>query len=153
MTLPIQAVERPVQPTLSIRTICAVEKLPEVLGPAYNEIGSYLDELREPPAGMPFVIYYNMDMQALDIEIGFPVSKALEGKDKIQSSAIPGGRAITCLYTGPYEQMVSAYEEINTWIEENGYQPSGVVYEFYLNSPMDVPPSELQTEIVFPLAA
>jgi effector-binding domain-containing protein len=36
-------------------------------------------------------------------------------------------------------------------MEENGYQPTGVAYEVYLNDPDETPPEELQTQIAFPL--
>jgi effector-binding domain-containing protein len=37
------------------------------------------------------------------------------------------------------------------WMTENGHQPTGIVYEFYLNSPMEVSEDELLTRVVFPL--
>ena len=40
---------------------------------------------------MPFAAYYNMDMSALDVEAGFPVSKNLPGKDNIKAGKIDGG--------------------------------------------------------------
>ena len=49
------------------------------------------------------------------------------------------------LYVSP------AYEALSAWIEENGYEPTGVAYEFYLNDPGEVPPEELMTQISFPL--
>ncbi|MDO9535730.1 MAG: GyrI-like domain-containing protein [Bacillota bacterium] len=37
------------------------------------------------------------------------------------------------------------------WIAENGYEQTGVYYEFYYNSPEEVPESELLTKIVMPV--
>jgi len=72
-----------------------LETMAQVLGKAYGAIAQYLGELGEQPAGPPFVAYYNMDMQALDVEIGFPVSRKLSGKGDIQASEIPGGKALS----------------------------------------------------------
>jgi len=53
--------------------------------------------------------------------------------------------------------MMPVYNAITKWINENGYKPTGVAYEFYYNSPLgsgaplEVPESELLTKIVFPL--
>lgn len=69
--------EQVAQPTLSIRTRTPIGDLPRLLGESYDKIAGYLAELGEEPAGAPFAAYYNMDMQDLDVEIGFPVGKSL----------------------------------------------------------------------------
>jgi effector-binding domain-containing protein len=143
--------EQPSQPTLVIRTRTSVQELGQVLGEAYGAIAQYLGELGEQPAGPPFVAYYNEDMQDLDVEIGFPVARELPGRGDTQASEIPGGRLATCLYTGPYSDIGPAYEVLSQWVEENGYEPTGVAYEVYLSDPKDTPPEELQTQIAFPV--
>lgn len=149
MSYPCEAVEKEAQPAITIRTRTPVESLPSVLGQGYGAIMQYLEESGEYPAGMPFVAYYNMDMQDLDIEVGFPVAHPLPGRDNLQSSQLPAGTYATCLYTGPYEDMVRAYEALYAWIEQHGYESTGVAYEFYLNGPQDAPPEGLQTRIMF----
>jgi len=141
--------EKKAQPVLSVRTKSAVQDLPQVLGKYYGAIAQYLGELGENPAGPPYVAYYNKDMQNLDIEIGFPVSKNLTGKEDIKMSEIPSGRFASCLYTGPYNEIEPAYNELTNWIEEKGYESTGVAYEIYLNDPSQTPPEDLKTEIYF----
>ncbi len=109
--------------------------LPQVLGEAYGKIMQYMGELGETPGGAPFVAYYNMDMQNLDMEIGFPVLSALPGKGEVQAGQIPAGKAATCLHTGPYPEIASAYNDLSAWITAQGVHPTGVAYEFYLNDP------------------
>ncbi len=62
---------------------------------------------------------------------------------------IPEGLYIKLLYKGPYADMKSAYTWLyGTWLPQSGYEPAdfpGV--EEYLNSPVDVAPSELLTNI------
>jgi effector-binding domain-containing protein len=152
MSYPIEVVDRPAQPVLSIRTRTPVGSLKMVLGNAYEAIMRYLIELRMEPAGPPFTAYFNMDMNDLDVEIGFPVPVSLPGKGDIQASEVPEGKAATCLYTGPYSDIGQGYEALTAWINEHGYQPTGVAYEFYLNDPNITPPPELMTQIVFPLS-
>src|SRR4030042_2762496 len=105
--------EQPAQLTVSIRTRAAVQDLPQVIGGAYGTIVQYLGEVGEETSGPPFVVYYNMDMQDLDMEIGFPLSKRLAGKGEVKSSGIPGGKVATCLYVGPYDGIGSAYEGLH----------------------------------------
>ena len=143
--------EQPARPALSIRTRTSVQALPEVVGQAYGKIAGYLAELGKVPAGAPFVAYYNMDMQDLDIEIGFPVAKPQEGKGEIRASQVPGGKLAFALHTGPYREIGPAYEALTQYVREQGCEPTGVSYEFYLNDPQETPPAELQTQVVFPL--
>lgn len=143
--------EQPAQPTLAIRTRTSVQALPQTLGRAYGVIAQYLVELREPPSGAPYAAYHNMDMQNMDVEIGFPVAHALPGKGEIQPSEIPGGKVVTCLHIGPYSEVKPAYDALTGWMQAHGHQPAGVAYEMYLNDSANTPPEELQTLIVFPL--
>jgi len=143
--------EKPGQPVLSIRTRSAVQDLPEVFGRCYRAIAQYLGELGETPAGAPFAGYYNMDMQGLDIEIGFPLTQPLEGKGEIQAGFIPAGKMATCLHIGPYKEIEPAYNALIEFIAQNKHESTCVAYEFYLNYPVETPEEELQTQIVFPL--
>jgi effector-binding domain-containing protein len=143
--------EQPAQKTLSIRTRTAVQDLPQVFGEGYGQIAQYLAQLGEQPIGPPFAAYYNMDMADLDVELGFPVARALPGQGEIKAGEIPGGRVATCLYTGPYSDIEAAYNALMAWMAENGYEGAGVSYELYLNDPSETPPAELQTQIIFPL--
>lgn len=143
--------EQPAQPTISIRRRTAVQALPQVFGEVYGAIGQYLAELGEQPAGAPFAAYYNMDMQDLDIEIGFPVSKKLPDRGEIKAGEIPQGEVATCLHIGPYSDIAQAYTALSSWVAENGYEATGVAYEMYLNDPLQTPPQELRTLILYPL--
>nr|WP_321302702.1 GyrI-like domain-containing protein [uncultured Trichococcus sp.] len=145
----IEMVETQEQPTLVLKAVTPVSELPKILGKAFMDIVTHIMELGEQPVGPAFVGYFNMDMERLELEIGFPVSKALPGQGDILAGHIPAGKQVTCMYKGPYMEMPPAYEEIQKWIEDNGYKPLGPVYEHYYNSPEEVPESELLTKIVF----
>ena len=138
------------RPALSIRANTKVESLPALIGQSYGKMAAYLKELDEYLADVPYVAYHNMDMQNLDVEIGFPVAKALPGKDDIQSGAIPAGKVIFCMYRGAYQEMAPTYNEMQKWIEDNGVKPAGAAYEHYYNGP-GFPESEMLTMIVMPI--
>jgi len=138
------------QPTLIVRIRTSVEDLPQVIGESYGKIGQYLQELGEMPTDIPFVGYHNMDMQNLDVEIGFPVASALPEREGIKAGLIPAGYAVSSVYRGPYQEMAPLYNDMAAWIDTNGYFPAGPVYEHYLNGP-GFPESELLTKIVMPV--
>ncbi len=153
MSYQVELKDQPAQSVLSVRTRSSVDQLPKVFGKVYGEIMQYLGAMGEQPAGPPFAAYHNMDMQNLDIEVGFPVAKRLADKGEIQAGEIPGGKFASCLYVGPYADCGAAYEAVNKFIVEKGYAPTGVSYEYFLNDPNATPHEEPQTLIVFPLKA
>ncbi len=75
-----EIVETKDQPVLSIRTRTRVQDLPPLIGQAYGKIMARMAELAVEAAGNPFVAYYNLNMEDLDVELGFPVDVKLEGK-------------------------------------------------------------------------
>ena len=109
----------------------------------------YLGELKTQPTGMPFVIYHNMDMSNLDIEVGFEVPAGLAGKGDLKPGIIPAARVVSLVYTGPYEECGEAYEAMGQWFKDNKVEGTGVAIEFYLNDPQVDPPA--QTRIEMPL--
>ncbi|MNZ97258.1 Bacterial transcription activator, effector binding domain [compost metagenome] len=101
-------------------------------------------------ADTPFVCYYNMEMENLDVEIGFPVAKPLSGDNDIKPGIIPSQTVITSIHMGAYADAEPLYIEMEEWISENGYEAQGHVYEYYLNDPFR-PEDELLTKIVMPV--
>lgn len=144
-----EVIESQAQPVLSVRQTISVTLLPQIIGPVFQAIIDYLSELGLQPADAPFACYYNMDMDNLDVEIGFPVSEVLPGRGDIKPGEIPAGKKATTLYVGPYQEMGPTYEAMSKWVSDNGYEATGVVYELYYNSPIEVPESQLLTKIVF----
>jgi effector-binding domain-containing protein len=139
------------QTVLSVRETTSIQELPQRLGAIYGEIAQYLGQLGISPEGAPFVAYYNLDMENLQIEAGIPIGYEVPNKGDIRFSEIMGVEAATCLHTGPYTQLERAYNALTEWITAQGYETTGVAYEFYLNEPDQVPPEELMTRIVLPL--
>ena len=139
------------QDTVSIRTVAPVEKLPKVLGLGYGEIMEYLGSGGVQPAGPPFAMYHNMDMSALDVEFGFPISGQVAAKGRIKPGKLPAGRTAVTLHVGAYDKIHEAYDRLTAFVKEKGLEPAASCYEVYLNDPQDTAPEELQTEIYFPL--
>jgi effector-binding domain-containing protein len=146
-----EVTEEAAQPMLTVRTHSTVANLPSEMGRAFGAVITYINEIGEETPGPAVAGYHNMDMENLDVEMGFPVAKRLPGKGEVQPSEIPAGKRVSYMYKGPYPQMESAYNALTEWMKNNGHVPTGMVYELYYNSPQEVPESELLTKIVFPL--
>ena len=146
-----EVIEQDVQQVVSVRTRTSVEKMPQVLGEVYGKIINYLKEIGQKPLDYAFTAYYNMDMQDLDIEVGFPVSTPVKGKDDIKPNTIPAGKYAVCLHKGAYNKLESSYHSLMAWVKEQNISISGIAYEFYLNDPSNTPEEELETRIAFPM--
>lgn len=144
-------VERSEQPTLTVHTRSPVDRLPEVLGPAWGSILAHAAKVGAEPSGPPFVIYRNMDMRDLDLEIGLPFERPLDGAGDLRAGTLPAGEAVETVHVGPYDQLKGAYEALEGWMNANGRVAGGPPSEHYLNDPQDTPPGELRTRIVWPL--
>ncbi|HEY5537116.1 MAG TPA: GyrI-like domain-containing protein [Acetobacterium sp.] len=138
------------QPTISIRTKTSVDQLPQLIGESYGKMSIYLNELNETLSDVPFVAYHNMDMQNLDVEIGFPVANPLPGKGDIKAGPIPAGLIVFSMNRGPYSKMEPLYREMAKWIEKNGFEAIGTAYEYYYNDTSFLE-TELLTKIVMPV--
>ena len=148
MTYTCELVDLRVQPTLVVRTRTSVERLHEVLGPAWGAVMACAGKAGAQPTDPPFVAYHNADMQDLDIEIGMPFAQVLPGEGDVHAHAIPASRAVECVHVGPYAELHDAYRALEAWIAEHGHQPGRTTYEFYLNDPGETAAPELRTRVV-----
>lgn len=145
-----ELVDLPARSTLVVRLRTPVERLSEVLGPAWGRVMAYAGPAGAVPADAPFVGYHNMDMRDLDLEVGFVFDRPLAGEDDVRASTIAAGEAVQCVHVGPYDQIGGAYAAIDAYLAAHGRTGAGPVYEFYLNDPQTTPPAELRTKVVFP---
>lgn len=146
--LTCEVIDYSVHHTLGIRTHCAQKDLSVVIPQTHQKIAPYFVELGKPPTEPFYVAYFNMDMDNLEVEIGFITVDQLPGRDEIASGTIGGGKAVSCLYTGAYRLLNTAHEAAHQFIGAYGYQPAGAAYEIYLNDPADTPEAELKTQVV-----
>ncbi len=147
----MEIVENEERNTLAMRYRTSMAKLSESMGQAYGEIAAYMGKSGIPFAGPPFAMYFNMDMNDLDVEIGFPVGTPASGEGRVKPGKLPGGKLAKALHIGSYESIGATYEMLTAFVGERGLKPEEFMYEEYLNSPEDTPPEKLATNIYFPL--
>ena len=147
MSFKYEVKEQKAQSTASIRTRTSVSQLPAVIGKSYGAIGKHLGQTGGVCTGAPFAIYYNMDINDLDVELGFPVAKSIKESDEIKNSQTPAGKAVMFTHVGPYSELEKTYRHAMDWMKESNFKESGIVCEFYLNDPTVTPPEDLITEI------
>jgi AraC family transcriptional regulator len=82
-----------------------------------------------------------------------PVAENVDLAPPLNEAILRGGLHAKLRYKGLYADMKSAYRWLlRVWLPDSGYEADDApVFEAYLNSPMDVPPTDILTEIHLPL--
>jgi effector-binding domain-containing protein len=132
---------------LLIRTHTTMSELGALFEPGYHEILQLLASQAKTPLGPPFAHYFGMSAGSFEIEFGFPVESGVEGGGRVVTGETPSGKAVSCLYIGPYGEIEAAYDALMKWVDDNELALSGEAYEIYLDNPAETPPDQLRTRI------
>ncbi|MBI1389308.1 MAG: AraC family transcriptional regulator [bacterium] len=106
-------------------------------------------------SGKPFSLYYDADYKEddADVEVCVPIRKEqdIEG---INVRMLPGGRCVSLIHIGPYEELKHTYCRMHDYIVENSLAVKGPAREIYLKGPGMIfrgNPQKYRTEIQFML--
>lgn len=127
------------------------EKIPELLG---NIVGFLME--RDLQIQMPvYGTYFNSPREVPPEELEWEVGAAFEGETDpegdVEIRKVSEHEAVSTVFKGPYGEAASVYSDLFKYAAENKLQIAGPVTEIYLNSPDEVPESELLTEVQFPV--
>lgn len=142
----IQIVDVPNTSCLSIRSKVGNDMIATAVGEAFHEVAAHMTKNGVTPSAAPFVFYHGFDDESTTMDCGWPVEQDIPETDSIKVFHLPGGKAAHTRHVGPYEGLMGAYQGMMTYLSKAGLKP-GPMWEYYLNSPMDVPPEELVTDI------
>jgi len=135
----------------SISYVGSVEDMGELIGELAGWIMNKGLQITEPP----FVVYYTSPMEVapekMEYDVGIPFEGEAKGDGRINIKIMPQHQALSTIYQGPYQGVGSAYGMMMEHIMKDGYEIIGAPREIYLNSPQEVPETELLTEIQFPI--
>jgi effector-binding domain-containing protein len=86
--------------------------------------------------GKCFLLHYDTEYKEedADFEVCMPVrkGKSVEG---VMVRELTGGRCVTLLHKGPYEELGRSYAKILAYIKEKGYEIEMPTREVYLKGP------------------
>ncbi|MDB4293465.1 GyrI-like domain-containing protein [Maribacter sp.] len=108
----------------------------------------------QPDEYMPSAIYNNWDMETgeVDFVIGLFLKKDLAPAEGMKKISLPKGEVIMVSKFGDYGVGdEEAHMAIAKFMKENNLSAAGPVYEKYVNDPTEVPASEIQTDIYYPV--
>jgi effector-binding domain-containing protein len=144
----------PDQPVLGMRFKTKLANIGGDIGKGYAAIFGYMGKVGAAPAGPPMALYFHMDMTAddIDMELCVPVEREAAGEGDVRGHVLPGGRAASTLYKGPYDGVGPAYEALFAYMKDNSLSPAGPSRELYLTDPSQVEnPADNLTEVLFPV--
>lgn len=112
-----------------------------LIRPNVRMVGVYLDD----PTRVP--------EPELRSQAGVVVDEPITVDPPLVATRIQGGEYAALKYKGPYGDMRAAYDWLyGQWLPSSGRDAADApVFEDYLNSPRDTPPTELRTDIYLPL--
>jgi len=87
-----------------------------------------------------------------DVEVALPVTGAVTVRDPaVGVRVLPGCRALSVLYRGPYENLPLAHRQVREYLDAHGLRQTGPEREVYLNDPAEIEAEDLMTEIQYPV--
>ncbi len=127
----------------------------EDMGDLIGEIVDWMMAQKVEMDGPPYSAYYTSPAEVapedMQYEMGVPFAGEASESGKVKIKTIPIQQVLSALHKGPYHEVGPVYEVLMNRVIEDGYQMIGAPVEIYFNSPMEVPESELLTEVQFPV--
>ena len=146
----VETVELEPQAALVVRRKVALIDFGEALADILPRVFQHIAGAGQQPAGMPFMRYFSMDGVACDIAAGMPVAQPIDGAGDIEQHVLPGGRALTALHVGAYEDVGAVWSRVMQRARELG-SDAMFGWDVYTNDPGEVAPEERETRVVLPL--
>ena len=141
------------QPIISVRERLDQARLPAFFGRAFGELYGHLGRHGVPPRGEPFTMYHAFGPDGIDAEVCLPVPTVVPATDRITYRELPAVTVVETLHVGPYDELGQAYQALDEWIDDHGFEAAGPVRERYLNEPgPGVPPATYRTIVQIPIA-
>ncbi len=151
--LPITIEEFPGMKLYSIEDSCKMEasEISKAYTDAFKELSEFFNKNKIQGSEPPIAIMKSFEKN-YKFEAGFPVAdNKLKAGGRIVARSLPAVRVVKAVYTGPYENMMPAYNKIMAFIKENNLKIYGWSWEQYVNDPGNTPPDKLITYIFFPV--
>jgi len=137
------------QPAVAIREKVKVNEIPQAMGRMFGEVCKAVGEANL--AGPPFAYYYSWSDQEVDMACGFPVAGTFNPSGNVKAFTLPAVKAVVAMHVGPYDKLMDTYTKMQQWMGEKKLAPADYMWEFYLNSPEEVPPEKLMSKLIWPV--
>jgi effector-binding domain-containing protein len=103
------------------------------------------------PPAVASAFYFSIDETKKETELAAAVQlpdtiTEVKGYEKF---ILPAGKRITTTYFGKYEEMMPAYQELETYLKEKGLTRELYIEEYFSDPEKEKDPAKLRTDIFF----
>lgn len=103
-------------------------------------------------SGPPMVKYTAWHENDCELEAAFPVDSSAPAIEGVEKKDYPACTALTTTYTGPYDGLSDAWQEMWKHVEANGIKGDMPCWDVYVTDPSAEPdPTKWVTELYIPL--
>lgn len=152
MAYEILTANLPASEAVAVRTTIPLAQIPEFLNLAFLELSEAVRNSGAIVVGPPFVRYYSVTPEAVDIEAVMTCDKEVPVTGRVKAIHLDAAQAAIVRHVGRYDKMKPAYEAITQWMANNGKRPTEAPREVYVTTIAEVPdPSEWVTLVEQPI--
>ncbi|MEU2038512.1 GyrI-like domain-containing protein [Nocardia niwae] len=142
----------PESATAAIRRRVAPEEMRDFFDRSFRALPEVVAGQGVTIAGPAFCLYREEAAAALDVEVGFPVDRPVRPERDVMAGCLPAGRVARIVYSGGFEGLAAAWENLRSWIVEQRLTPGPLWWEVYRTRPTpDMDPAQLRTELNWPV--
>ena len=127
----------------------APEDISGKMGEAFQEVWAFMESQKIRPTGGALSVYYDYTPDSMTFRAGFTVSRADMAKAQggVEGDVTPAGEVLHFQHRGSYATLRDDYDLMMKHITTLGREMGTPAWEIYLNSPDQVPESELLTDV------
>jgi effector-binding domain-containing protein len=106
---------------------------------AVCEVLHALTEQGVKPSGPLFAHHLTQSSKVFDMEVGFPVEKAIVECGRVKNSSLPSGTMAYSYHVGPFDELYAAWKEFAEWLTVNSssmnLKKGDTLFEIYTVGP------------------
>jgi effector-binding domain-containing protein len=145
--------DRPAATTAVMRGVVPMAELAGFFDRSFSRLWPAISGQGVAITGPAFGLYHGPPEETADLEVGFTTDRAVEPDGDVEAGSLPAGRVARLVHHGAYDALGSSWDQLRSWIVEQGFTPGDVLWEVYLTEPTpDMDPAELRTELNWVLA-
>ena len=141
------------QPIVSIRGQPSLAEAPDFFDRSYSALFAYVAQQGGQLAGPALSCTHGKEADVIDVEVALPLREPIPASDKIIAGEVPDVEAAVTDHVGSYNTLGETYAALHAYVYEQGREPIGIGYEFYVDNPSEVPVDRRRTRIALPLRA
>jgi effector-binding domain-containing protein len=153
--MPITEVEVEAMPIFYIEGETKISEMSsDFFGERYGKIGAYLGADSQNMLEMPLAVYHEWDEEndRAVIAVAMACESDKAGEGEVKKGMSHGGKAVKCVYTGPYEEGDKPHNAIADYMEANNLEMAGPPWEVYASDPGTEPDStKWVTHVYYPI--